>query len=150
MTLAVQFDWLVRIRHTWKHITALPAFYIFPALSRLDKYPVMRPTLDLMWAWSLRTLESWRCFHTASGEQSRRHPATVLMRFFLGFDGVPVELPLLLRPASTEPWRTIRGSCRLPHKLSACVVGHGGRQHRDFEALWDFPTITHKYILLAL
>lgn len=29
------------------------------------------------------------------GEKSRRHPAAVLMRFFLGFDGVPVALPLL-------------------------------------------------------
>lgn len=38
------------------------------------------------------------------------------MRFFLGFDGVPVALPLLQRPASIEPWRAIRGSCRRPHK----------------------------------
>lgn len=61
------------------------------------------------------------------------------MRFFLGFDGVPVVLPLLSRPDSTEPWRAIRESCRQLHKLSACVVGHEGRQHRDQEALWDFP-----------
>lgn len=68
--------------------------------------------------------------HAVDGGQSRMHPVAILMRFFLGFDGVPVVLPLLQRPASAEPWRAIRGSCPWPHKLSAYDTGCGGRQLR--------------------
>lgn len=134
--------------HCYSHI--LPCLCHSSCLAlHLAKWPFMCVASRFMSAPLLWTSQSWRCF-LAPAERSRRHPAIVLMRFFLGFDGVPVALPVLQRPASTEPWRAIRGSCRRPHKLSACVVGRGGRQHRDQEALWDFPTITYEYTLLTL
>lgn len=79
--------------HCYSHI--LPCLCHSSCLAlHLAKWPFMCVAPRFMSAPLLWTSQSWRCF-LAPAERSRRHPAAVLMRFFLGFDGVPVALPLL-------------------------------------------------------
>lgn len=86
-------DMYLEKHHCYSHI--LPCFCHSACLAHLAKWPFMCVAPHFMSAPLLRTSQSWRCFLAMGGGQGKRHPATVLMRFFLGFDGVPVALPLL-------------------------------------------------------